>query len=232
MTILQAIEQRHSVRAYTGKAIEPHIIEQLEQLISKCNGEGGLRIVLVQNEPHAFSCRMARYGRFSGIDTYIAMIGTEGDNFDERIGFYGERIVLEAQTLGLNTCWVGLTYSKKHLPVTLAQGERLRCLIALGYGTTQGKGHKIKSREQVSRNLSGGETPEWYVRGVDAALLAPTALNQQKFTFVLHPGNVVEAKRGRGFYTRTDLGIVMCHFQLAAGADNFTWQSPLRHTEQ
>jgi hypothetical protein len=67
-----------------------------------------------------------------------------------------------------------------------------------------------------------GETPDWFRRGMEAVLLAPTAVNQQKFTFSLE-GNRVIAKAGLGFYTKIDLGIAKYHFEVGAGRDHFVW---------
>lgn len=57
-----------------------------------------------------------------------------------------------------------------------------------------------------------------------AALLAPTAMNQQKFRFTLS-GNEVSAKSTGGFYSKMDLGIVKFHFEEGAGRENFTWKN-------
>jgi len=114
MTIQEAIQQRHSVRRYADKPIEREKVAALRALIERCNAESGLNIQLVTDEPTAFDCRMARYGRFSGVSNYFALIGrADVPNLDEIIGYYGEKLVLEAQMLGLNTCWVALTYKKK-----------------------------------------------------------------------------------------------------------------------
>ena len=107
MNLQEAIKARHSVRQYIDKPIEAEKIEQLQACIAECNREGGLHIQLVTNEPKAFAKGMAKYGKFSGISNYIAMICKKGD--DITLGYYGEKVVLLAQTLGLNTCWVGLT---------------------------------------------------------------------------------------------------------------------------
>ena len=58
--------------------------------------------------------------------------------------------------------------------------------------------------------------------GGEAALLAPTAMNQQKFFFTL-AGERVLAKAGTGFYTRMDLGIVKYHFEIGAGEGEIRW---------
>ncbi|MBP5562116.1 MAG: nitroreductase [Muribaculaceae bacterium] len=219
--LLEAVPLRHSVRAYHDRPIEPEKAEALQALVEWCNTEGDLNLALYLNEPRAFSSPMARYGQFRNANNYFAIVGKKAPDFDERAGYYGERLVLAAQSLGLNTCWVGLSYSKRRSAVTLAPGEHLRAVISLGYGADEGRHHKIKTVEKVSRVK--GEAPEWFVRGVECALLAPTAINQQKFTFILHDDDVVEARAGIGFYSRVDLGIVKLHFELAAAPHPFTW---------
>ena len=222
MTIHEAIQQRHSVRRYVDRPIEAEKVAALRALMEQCNRESGLNMQLVTDEPTAFNCRMARYGRFSGVSNYFALIGRADEpNLDESIGYYGEKLVLEAQMLGLNTCWVALTYKKKPEFLQMGDGERLRCVISVGYGTSQGVSHKIKSVEKVSK--VDGAMPDWFRRGVEAALLAPTAINQQKFTFSLTNGNQVRAKAGWGYFSKVDLGIVKLHFEIGAGTNHFEW---------
>ena len=151
---------------------------------------------------------------------YIALVGKKGPDLSETCGYFGERIVLRAQQIGLNTCWVAMTYSKVPRAFSAGEGEKLCAVIAVGYGKTQGSGHRVKSVREVTE----GEPPfpEWFVSGVEAALLAPMAMNQQKFRFALQ-GNRVSVTAGSGFYTKLDLGIVKYHFAMGAGADAFTW---------
>lgn len=220
MDLIQAINARHSVRQYMDKPLERDIIAELEKEIELCNSESGLHIQLVTNEPKAFSGFMAHYGKFDGVSNYIALIGKKAKDFEEKCGYYGERLVLKAQQLGLNTCWVAMTYSKIKGAYTVDKGEKLCVVIALGYGKTQGTAHKSKTIEQTAR--AEGNMPEWFKNGVEAALLAPTAMNQQKFMLELKD-NKVMAKASSGFYTELDLGIVKCHFEIGAGKDNFEW---------
>lgn len=220
MNLTEAMKGRHSVRQYTDQPLDEAVISALQKEIDACNQESGLHIQLVTNEPKAFDGFMAHYGKFSGATDYIAMIGKKGPTLDETCGYYGERLVLLAQQLGLNTCWVAMTYSKVPSAFSAGEGEKLCAVIAVGYGKTQGSGHRVKSVREVTE----GEPPfpEWFVSGVEAALLAPTAMNQQKFRFALQ-GNRVSATAGSGFYTKLDLGIVKYHFAMGAGADAFTW---------
>lgn len=214
MDIFEAMEKRHSVRQYIEKPLGAEEALALSEEIKLCNEEGGLHIQLVKDEPKAFSGFMAHYGKFSGVTNYIALVGPKGPDLDEKCGYYGERLVLKAQELGLNTCWVALTYSKIPGAFKVEKGEALTVVIALGYGKTEGVPHKSKAPEEVS-NVSAN-SPEWFKNGVRAALLAPTAVNQQKFYFTLENGKVT-AKAKTAFYSRVDLGIAKYHFELGAG---------------
>ena len=220
MTLMEAMQARHSVRQYREEALRKEDAALLREEIEACNAESGLHIQLVCGEPKAFSGLLARYGKFSGVTNYIALVGKKGPDLSETCGYFGERIVLRAQQIGLNTCWVAMTYSKVPAAFSAGEGEKLCAVIAVGYGKTQGSGHRVKSVREVTE----GEPPfpEWFVSGVEAALFAPTAMNQQKFRFALH-GNRVSATAGSGFYTKLDLGIVKYHFAMGAGADAFTW---------
>ena len=227
MTIQEAIEARHSVRAYKDLPLSEEIVKLLEDELVKLNNEGQLHIQLICNEPKAFQGTMAKYGKFRNVNNYLVMAGKKAEDLDERIGYYGEHLVLLAQTLGLNTCWVGLSYSKVPGTYVLDEGEKIACYIAIGYGETQGSGHKIKTVEQVSN--ASDITPSWFKKGVEAALLAPTAVNQQKFSFeyvgMSNNRHQVRAKKGFSMigYTQMDLGIAKYHFEVGAGKVYFEW---------
>lgn len=216
MTLLEAIEARHSVRNYKDEPIPEDILSILRDSIREINLKTGLHIQLVTNEPKAFRGPIA-YGSFSGVSNYLVMAGKKGDDLDEKVGYHGERLVLLAQTLGLNSCWAGLSYRK------------IALYIALGYGQTQGNSHKVKTVREVSN--ASDITPKWFKRGVEAALLAPTAVNQQKFRIEFLGfkgyGGVPKVAARPLFsmigYSKIDLGIVKCHFEIGAGKENFEW---------
>lgn len=220
MEWMETMKARHSVRQYQEKPLAAEAAAALRAELDACNRESGLHMQLVTDEPKAFAGFMARYGKFSGVGNYIALVGPKAADTEEKCGYYGERLVLLAQRLGLNTCWVGLTYSKVKSAYTVGSGEKLYAVIAVGYGATQGAAHKSKPADEVAQ--AAGEAPDWFRRGVEAALLAPTAMNQQKFRFQLE-GNKVAAQAGSGFYTKMDLGIAKYHFELGAGKENFAW---------
>lgn len=214
------LKTRHSVREYIDSPIEPEVLNRIRDLIEKYNEKSGLNIQLVENEPIAFSKGLSKYGKFSGISNYIVMVGKKSKYLQEVCGYYGEIIVLEAQRLGLNTCWVGLTYKKVPEAFKVGSDEKLAVVISLGYGKTQGTKRKSKSAEEVS-NIDEN-SPDWFRDGVIASLYAPTAVNQQKFKFNL-VGDKVEAKSGLGFYAKMDLGIAKYHFEVGSGKGREIW---------
>ena len=207
------MQQRHSVRQYTDRAIEPEKRAVLDALTQEINRKAGLSVQIIYDDPKCFDSFMAHYGKFAGVRNYIALVGKKAPGLDETLGYYGEELVLKAQELGLNTCWVALTHGKSKAAV--GRGEKEVCLIALGYGVTQGVEHKSRPMQELC--TCGEPMPEWFRCGMNAAMLAPTAMNQQKFRFELLPDGTVKAACGSGFYTKLDLGIVKYHFEAASG---------------
>lgn len=213
MEILEIMQQRHSVRQYTDQAIEPEKQAVLDALTQEINRKAGLSVQIIYDDPKCFDSFMAHYGKFAGVRNYIALVGKKAPGLDETLGYYGEELVLKAQELGLNTCWVALTHGKSKAAV--GRGEKEVCLIALGYGVTQGVEHKSRPMQELC--TCGEPMPEWFRCGMNAAMLAPTAMNQQKFRFELLPDGTVKAACGSGFYTKLDLGIVKYHFEAVTG---------------
>lgn len=215
MTLMEAIDARHSVRAYKDMPIPQEVRDQLDAFVKTCNEESGLNITISYDDPAGFDSRLAHYGSFSNVRNYIILKGSKRADFDFVCGYFGEKIVLYAQQLGLNTCWTALTFNKKKVKELVPAGEALCMVIALGYGETQGNAHKSKSMYDVI-DVKGG-MPEWFVAGVEAALKAPTAVNQQKFCFMLENDKPSVKVKGLGTYTKVDLGIVAYHFEAATG---------------
>lgn len=213
MTDLQAIQERHSVRAYLDQPIEAEKLSELRGSIDRLNEQNDLHIQLIEGADGVFSGIASKLSGWSGVPAYIAMIGRRRDGLDELCGYVGEQLVLQAQKLGLNTCWAGI-FKRKKVTAVIAEGEKLVLVIALGYGKDSGRPHRSKKLEDVT---DVREMPLWFKAGIEAALLAPTAVNQQKFFFTLD-GDTPKAKvSANGPFVKLDLGIVKYHFELASG---------------
>lgn len=231
MEILEAINSRHSVRSFTDEPLSEAEQNALQAEIEQCNTESGLHMELVCNEPQAFDSTLAHYGKFSNVKNYFLLAGAKTPDLEEKCGYYGQRIVLLAQQLGLNSCWVGLTFKKRFVKKMVSPNDKLVIVVALGHGTEQGKEHKIKTFEEVCTGCTKDEAPDWFVAGINAALLAPTAMNQQSFEFSLskpQEGDAIVSLRSKGgSFANVDLGIVRLHFELGANAagGTFTWSN-------
>lgn len=213
MDFLEAINQRHSVRQYMNKPIPEDIRKRLSEEVEKLNKEGDMHMQLFFDEPKCFDSLMSHYGKFSGVSDYLAVVGKKTPDLEVKAGYYAEPLVLLAQNLGLNSCWVGMTHGKSKAEIR--KGEKQVILIALGYGKTKGVAHKSKPLEKLCSVK--GEMPDWFRKGMEGAMLAPTAVNQQKF-LISWDGEKLTAKvNGAGFFTKTDLGIVKRNFELLSG---------------
>lgn len=209
MQMLDLMKERHSVRQYSDKKIEGDVKTKLDTYVASINEESGLSMQIFYNEPNCFNSMLAHYGKFSNVKNYIAIVGKKEEQ--EKSGYYGEKLVLKCQELGLNTCWVALTHGKVN--VQTKPQQKLLILIALGYGTNTGVAHKSKPIKELCKEDA---YPEWFMKGMEAVILAPTAMNQQKFLFEMKNGQVY-VKALRGFYSKIDLGIVKYHFEAVTG---------------
>lgn len=221
MDLMQAIEERHSVRSYSDKPIENDAAERLERVIRRCNAEADLHFQLCLESPEAFASRLANYGMFDGVRNYVALVGRKGRKLEENVGFYGELVALEAQMAGLNTCWVAMTYRKRALAAHVGEDEACPCVLAVGYGRNQGSAHKAKPVEKLFRS-DVDPAPDWFMAAMGAARLAPTAMNQQRFLITLQDG-IVRAEALFGPCSRIDLGIVKRHFEIGAQSTRPDW---------
>lgn len=208
MTLQEAMAARHSVRSYESKAVPEDLRAQLRQEVERINREAGLNFQLIWDEPSVFA------GKVAGAQNCVALVGPKGA--DEKVGYYSGQVLLKIQQLGLNSVWVAMSFNKKEAAkrCKLGSDEDMLGAIAFGYGTTQGKPHKSKSLEALCK--VSGPMPEWFRAGMEAAMLAPTAINQQRFVFALE-GDEVTAKAKLGPLTKVDLGIAKCFFELGSG---------------
>ena len=209
MTELEAIYERHSVRNYLQKPIEKEKADALEKVISQCNADGKLHLQFIKDAGKTFNRLLNRAMGLGSAPSIIACVGPNDPTVEERVGYFGERVVLFAQTLGLNTCWAG-TYNAKNVPADIRPGEKLVIVIAIGYGADQGRPHRSKNASQVV--TLEGPKPEDFDRGVELALLAPTAINQQRFEIRVSRDGSVDILDKKGPFSTVDLGIVKYHF--------------------
>ena len=226
MITVETIRERHSVREYDGKPLSRAEFDALGAVVEEFVRESGLDIQLVGDNSEVFNV-IARFGLIRGCRTHVAFVVDDvkaGDvASDEAIGYWGQKIVLAAQDMGLNTCWCALCSRKKSHAV-VAPGKKIRLIIAVGHGKTQGFSRKTKSVEALS-SVECAKAPAWFAAAMEAAQLAPTAMNNQNFKItLLSDGKTVRIDALQSGLNVIDEGIVRCNFEIAANEAGADWR--------
>lgn len=228
MNIVQAIEIRKSRRAYDPSPISPKQIALLKSRIDEYNQKSGLTIRFLQDGSFAFAGIRKSYGMFSGVRSLFIMKGPKADpNLKEKIGYFGELLILESTVLGLGTCWVGGTFDSSG--IRKQEDEELVCVITVGkvpsaqtlkerliYKAVHRKTKSIGQMCQL-QGKSQDAFPSWLKTAMNAVRKAPSTKNTQKVMF-LEKGGILQAYvPDTDTFDRVDLGIAKLHFELAAG---------------
>lgn len=221
MTLQEAVKNRHTVRKYADRKIPKEAAAQLRARINENNQKYNLEMKLVLDHAEALGI-IAGLTMAKGVRNYIVLAGKHGTDTDEKLGYCGANIMLCAQMLGLNTWWVGSTFSAKGVKKNCGGADDCHIIgiIAIGYGAAQGVPHKSKTPEDISSY--SGSVPAWFSAGVEAVLFAPTARNKQAFA-IQGMGNKVSMTCHNGTFSAVDLGIGKYHFEVGAGKENFEW---------
>ncbi len=213
MNYMELIKQRHTVREYLDKAISKEHVVEIEQYLKQINQEAKTNFQLVLKAPQVFTDYLKPKENFENAQNYIALVAGPLDDLALKIGYYGQKVVLFLQNLGLNTCWIASTYVDDPSTYQMKDEEFLVLIISVGYGQHQGKQHLNKPIEETYQ--APHDVPSWFLDGVKSALLAPTARNQQSYKFIYHQEGVELVDLG-GRWSDLDLGIVKLHFELGA----------------
>lgn len=213
MTDREAMIARHSVRAYQDKKIDEDTARQLKEYIGELNARYDLHLQYMDNADGVFTGLANKLTGWTNVPAYIAVVGRRRDDLDEICGYAGEKLVLFAQKLGLNTCWAGF-FKRRRCTADVGGDERLVISIAVGYGVDGGRVRRSKKIEDVT---DVADMPQWFKDGTEAALLAPTAVNQQKFFITLNGDKPTFRVSANGPFVKLDLGIVKCHFEIGSG---------------
>lgn len=219
MDMKEAAVARHTVRKYTSAPLTGDVIEALNARIAEDNAKLGTDIQLVVNDESAFNAAL-KLVFAKGVKNYFLLCGDDAPDLDIRLGYASSDLMLYAQTLGLNTWWVGATFSRKNVEKH-APGKKVVGIVAVGYGVNQGTPHISKKPAEVS-NFEG-KAPRWFIDGIETALLAPTAMNKQRF-LITGKGTKVKIACDNGEYAGVDTGIVQHHFEVGAQNDAIEWE--------
>lgn len=223
--IFDTMRTRVSRRSYTPTPIPAEAEAKLLDTIQYLNNKSNLHIQFVKNGEAAFKGFKKSYGMFTGVQYYFAMVGNKSDPLMyEKVGYYGEYLVLVATELGLGTCWVGASFDKEACKCDIFANEEIACVITVGYAP-----NSLSSREKLIASMVKDkgkpvedlcdydkQPPEWFWKGMEAVRLAPSARNRQPVK-IKYYNDVVYATTGEFNYNKIDMGIAKLHFALGAG---------------
>lgn len=230
MIPIEAIEKRISCRAYADQPLDQPVIDELATLAATLGEEGGFTLAVIG--PTDGGKKLRLNGRmFSGpVSTYAALIGADDDLTREKVGYFGEKLVLHATQMGLGTCWVAGTFDRKSVTVPLGEGEVLHDVIPLGIMAARQTFAQrtiragLRRRDKKPEAMYQGDTslmdaPAWIRSGIDAVIKGPSAVNEQPVVFVREQGQLrATLPHPKRSVEYTDLGIAKLHFQIAAEA--------------
>ncbi|TXT57953.1 MAG: hypothetical protein BAJATHORv1_10663 [Candidatus Thorarchaeota archaeon] len=223
-----AIFLRFSQRKYSGEKVEQEKLDDLEKVCQEFRPFPGARIELVREpDMYPFKGLIGPIMKVKDAPHYIKFIvNKEVQNHQAAIGYIGEAVILEATSLGLNTCWVtGFFHSDKTNKTTeLTTGEKVIGVSPIGFADKEkdriGKevDYKRKSLDDITLD-EVSKIPEWQQKAIEAARVAPSATNRQPWRFTVTNKSILVSCTGRfdlSFSKRLDCGIAMLHIELGA----------------
>lgn len=233
MTLQDAVNIRCSRRKYLNGNIDYFYANKLKALIEEYNNEACLNIQLVLNNGEAFCGLRKSYGMFSGVQNYFGLIENKNDSHGlEKLGYYGELLVLNATAFGLGTCWVGGTFDRASCPFELSRYEGIACVITVGNVTNELSTKERLLRAVIHRKTKTAEemyaadvhVPGWFMSGMKSVQKAPSAVNRQPVMFSYNEGGVTASVEDIDAHAMAlDLGIAKLHFELGVGSGKWDW---------
>ena len=211
MTIVDAVKARHTVRRFRKEPLAAVDIVKMNSKIAEINRNHNLQIRLLADVNVPVNWTMKLF-KTKGLRNYIILSGPNTPSVKEKLGYVGAEIMLYAQTIGLNTWWVGGSYDRRQV-WRLALGHVVAGIIVFGYGQNQGRPHRTRCPHEVSSYV--GKMPTWFEEGVKLALLAPTPDNKQDF-LITGRGNDVKFYCDDGRWGDTVKGIIRYYFETGA----------------
>ncbi|MBE3575447.1 MAG: nitroreductase family protein [Firmicutes bacterium] len=230
-----AIARRHAVRTYLERPLDlDHVRMIREACRASASAASGARVVFVAaRAERVFTGLVGSYGRIRGAQAFLAMIGdTAQPHVEETVGYAGEYVILAATAAGVGSCWVSGTFSPDVVAslVDLSPGEKVFAVSPLGYPAEPSGTERIMkalarsaTRKPVERlltpeSLSLASCPQWVKQALEAARLAPSALNRQPWRFTVSAEGIRVSVEREGGQRRLDCGIAMLHLELGARA--------------
>ena len=231
----RVIEARRSRRRFDQKPLGSELLSQMATVCRNFKPFPSARSVLITESPDSvFKGAIGPYGKVKGAPAFVAFIGNmDSPNVYEQVGYTGEGIILEAGALNLATCWVAGFFRRKVVAslTNIGENERVLSVTPIGYAseylsleeklmTGFGLAHKRRALSGLVTSHNESEWPQWIKPALEAARLAPSAINRQPWRFDVTDNSITvsvnTSRREYGLPKRLCCGIVMLHIEVAA----------------
>ncbi len=231
----EAIVMRRSRRLFNSQAIPSDLLIKIYAICENFRPFEEARSVFInKSTEQVFKGAIGHYGKIKGATAVIAFIGDNSDfHIQEKVGYTGEGIILEATSLRLGTCWVGGFFRPEvaALLAKIKKNEKVFAVTPIGFASEKisleekimtgfGKTHKRKPLNELVKGLEEKQWPEWIKRALEAARLAPSAVNRQPWRFYVDNESITisvdNLKDTYNIPKRLDCGIAMLHIEIAS----------------
>jgi hypothetical protein len=241
MDILQAIDTRISVRAFTDEPLSASDFSRIKEAVEELNELVGVHFQLygAADNPGSLTLKKAMFA--TPAPYYLALVAPNTKLGAEFAGYYGEKLVLLAQRMGLGTCWVAGTFDRSSVVAEVGPDEYLHDVIPLGHPCEKQPIKQRTIRAAVRKNhkdaaalsdtdVDYDQAPEWFKAGMRAVEKAPSAVDEQPVVFSLRADEVTaEVHKSKTDLIYTDLGIAKLHFELGCQRKGtWEWGSPAK----
>jgi nitroreductase len=232
------ITKRRSRRRFTTGLLSKDLLEQVRIFCNSFQPFPHVRVVLIPQPPKKiFRGALGPYGKIKGAQSVIAFIGNMiSPHVQEQVGYTGEGVILEMTALKLDTCWVGGFFRPEvvRLFTEIKEHERVLAVTPIGYAAEKlsieerlmtgfGLTHHRRPLKDLVTGLEESVWPPWIKAALEAARLAPSAVNRQPWRFHVETNSItVSVNRFAlefGLSKRLCCGIAMLHIEVAALAD-------------
>lgn len=241
--IEELVRGRRSFRTYEEKPISAEHLELIAVYMKRIPNPFGLQVEFrfLDAKAQGLKCPVV-----VGTDTFIGGKIDVAPYMNEAFGYSMEKLVLYAQSLGIGTVWIGGTMDREAFEkaMELESNQVMPCVTPIGYPakkmslreTLMRKGVNADSRFEFgqvffSKNFNTPLTIEKagkLAKALEMVRLAPSAVNKQPWRVVMDDNEAhFYLLHSKGFagkaldMQKIDMGIAMCHFEIAAGEAGF-----------
>lgn len=229
----EAIFKRKSTRQYSTEPLTDDEISTVEKIVESADRlkDTGLKVHIVRDGKVVHELFKGIISNYTKVIAphYLVVTSDDVPGWRENSGYTVEQIVLELTRIGLATCWIGGHADRESLKTTLGVDRSRVAGVFIAFGKPAVEGDQYRkdpgdAKRKPLAQIVTGQPDETWTTILEAARIAPSAVNSQPWRFFIEPDRVdlcivrlnPVAQRLYGALTPVDAGIVLKHVVIAA----------------